>query len=154
MKGLRLNMRERRRCDPTPGERCPRCRAQGPIVGVAPVRAHRLDATSGGWQYCNTSGCRVVFYLVHESIDEDEVIARVGVKACPKPEPVCYCFAKTAFSIAMDLETNDGMSTITRSIEQAISEQLCACEHLNPCHTCCLPDVRRTIETIRRFTTL
>ena len=147
-------MRERRNIDPTKGQRCPRCRAQGPIVGVAPVRAHRPDATFGGWQYCATSGCRVVFYLGHDAIDEDEVVARVGAKACSKPEPVCYCFAHTVFSLAIDLETNDGMSTITRAIRRATADGLCACEHLNPCQTCCLPEIRRTIATIKRYTTL
>jgi len=147
-------MRDRLNRNPTESEACPRCRAQGSIVGVSPARAHRADATVGDWQYCNTSGCQVIFYLGHEAIDEDEVTARVGAKALSKPEPVCYCFAHTVFSLAIDLEINDGASTITRSIRRAVADGLCACEHLNPCRECCLPSVVRTIATIKRFTTL
>jgi hypothetical protein len=77
-----------------------------------------------------------------------------GERACSKPEPVCFCFASTIFCLAVDLETNDGVSTIVGAIRRVTAKGLCACEHLNPAHTCCLPEIDRRIATIKQFTTL
>jgi len=147
-------MRERLDGKPACGDRCPRCRQAGHVVGVSPVRAHRPEATYGGWQYCTTAGCRVVFYLGRDAIDEDEAATRVGHKASWKSEPVCYCFTHTAFSLALDLDTNGGQSTISRAIRRAGANGLTACEHLNPSGECCLPRIGCTLEAIRQFTTL
>ena len=144
----------RQRGSPTTGDRCPRCRGTGPIVGVVSVRPHRPDAVYGGWQYCTTEGCRVVFYLGSDAVDEDEVVARVGDKAGSKPEPVCFCFASTTFDLAVDLEMNDGVGTISSAIRRAAASGLCACDHLNPTHTCCLPEIGHRIATIKQLTTL
>ena len=38
------------------------------------MRHHRPDATYGGWRFCDTSGCRVIFYLGREAVDEDEAM--------------------------------------------------------------------------------
>ncbi len=135
------------------GERCPRCGETGPTVGVAPVRPHRPDAAGGSWRYCSTGGCRVVFYLGSDVIDEDEVVARVGEKGPSMPEPVCFCFAVTTFCLATDLETN-GVSTIVQAIGRAAAKGQCACEHLHPAGVCCLPEINRRIATIKQFTTL
>ena len=95
-----------------------------------------------------------MFYLGSDVVDEDEVVARVGEKGRSKPEPVCFCFASTIFCLAIDLETNDGVSTIGRAIGRAAAKGLCACEHLNPAGVCCLPEIDRRIATIKQFTTL
>lgn len=124
------------------------------MVGVATVRPHRPDAIHGGWQHCPTDGCRVVFYFGRDAVDEDEVLTRVGGKARWKPEPVCFCFAYTAYSLALDLDTNEGRSTISRAIRRAGANGLTACEHLNPSAECCLPQIGCTLDSIRRFTTL
>lgn len=127
------------------GGRCPSCGEIGRGVGAAPVRAHRPDAIEGGWRFCPNLHCRVVFYLGHHAVDEDSVIAQVGVKALMKPIPVCFCFAHTTNDIGADLAAN-GVSTIMAAVKSAVAGGLCACEHLNPSGRCCLPDIHRAVK--------
>ena len=131
---------------------CPACGETGPVVGAAPVRAHRSDAAEGAWQHCATVGCRVVFHLNGEAVTERDVVAQVGVKGTDKPEPVCFCFAHTREAIAVDLVEHDDTSTIKDSIKVAVADGLCACEHLNPDGSCCLAAVHRTIKSMRADT--
>ncbi len=143
--------RERRSCctSGTDSEPCPRCGDIGPIVGVAPVRPHRTEAEDGPWQHCANPRCAVVFHLDKATIVAAEMIAQVGAKATVKATPVCFCFAHTAESLAADLEANDGQSTIKRSVKTAVTEGLCACEHLNPSGLCCLSEIHRTLKEIK-----
>ena len=94
-----------------------------------------------------------MFYLGRDAVDEDEVRSRVGLKADAKPEPVCYCFGHTAFVLALDLDTNGGVSTISRTIRRAGADGLTACDTLNPTGECCLAAIGCTLEAIRAFTT-
>lgn len=80
-------------------------------------------------------------------MDENEVITKVGFKASAKSTPVCYCFAHTVDSLARDLEVN-GTSIAKTDIKAAVAEGFCACEHLNPSGTCCLPDIHRVLKDI------
>ena len=125
---------------------CPSCDEVGPMVGVAPVRPHRPDASDGAWQYCSTAGCRVVYFLDRVTVDIDEVIAQVAHKATDRPEPVCFCFAQTAGDLVADIAAHDGVSTIKAAIKQAVADGHCACEHLNPSTKCCLADIHRTLK--------
>ena len=129
--------------------RCPSCGEPGHLVGSAPVRAHRPQAVEGGWRYCPTVGCGVVFCLGDATVDEDHVITQVGVKGATKPTPVCFCFAHTSENIHGDLVVNDGVSTIKASVKAAVTDGLCACEHLNPSGACCLPDIHRAVKQAR-----
>ena len=116
------------------------------VVGAAPVRPHAPDAIDGPWSYCPNEPCRVVFFLDHETIDDDHVATQVGTKAGSKPEPVCFCFSHTADAITADLARH-GRSTINESVKTAVADGLCACEHLNPTGKCCLPAIRRALRS-------
>ena len=126
--------------------RCPECSATGKRVGAAPVRPHATDAVDGPWNFCPNGSCAVVFFLEGEVIDDDHVISQVGKKAVSKPVPVCFCFGHTAAAIAADLAEH-GRSTIKESVKAAVAGGLCACEHLNPAGTCCLPAIHREIKS-------
>jgi len=126
---------------------CPRCAVSGPQVGVAPVRPHRRTAVDGAWQFCPNQECSIIYYLGRDIIDENEVITKVGLKASAKPTPVCYCFAHTTVSLALDLEVN-GTSTAKAAIRAALAEGFCGCEHLNPSGACCFPDIHRALTDI------
>lgn len=126
--------------------RCPACGTTGQPVGAAPVRPHAPDAADGPWSYCPNEPCHVVFFLDQETIDDDHVVTRVGTKAVSKPEPVCFCFSHTAADLAADLAEH-GRSTINESVKTAVADGLCACEHLNPTGKCCLPAIRRALQT-------
>ena len=125
---------------------CPRCAASGPVVGPAPVRAHRPTARAGSWRYCPNLACDAVFFFETDVVDESEVITQVGGKARARPIPVCFCFAHTSSDIRADVAANDGTSTIKAAVKAAVAEGLCACEHLNPSGDCCLPDVHRAVK--------
>lgn len=129
---------------------CTRCGHVGPIVGSAPVRPHLPDAVDGDWQHCSNGRCAVIFHLGMDTADTDSVSTQVGLKATDKETPVCFCFAHTADDLAEDLGANDGVSEIKFSINAAVANGQCACEHLNPNGKCCLADVHRTLESIAR----
>ena len=129
-------------------EPCPQCGETGPVVGHKPVLPHRHDATEGGWQYCPTDGCPVVYYLGPDIVAATELRTRVANKGLDKPTPVCFCFSHTTDDLAEDLEANDGTSSIKAAIKEAVAEGFCACEHLNPSQQCCLADVHRTLKSI------
>ena len=136
-------------CSVTAGpiEACPVCALVGPVVGEDPVRAHRPDAADGAWRHCATKGCPVVFYLDGATVDDNAVANQVGHKALRQPVPVCFCFAHTAAEIVADAAAHDGSSTIKAAVKQAVADGHCACEHLNPSTTCCLPEIHRTLTT-------
>jgi len=130
---------------PTP---CPQCGTVGPVIGELPVRPHRGESTTGSWQFCPNLECAVVYYLGDETVDDKHVITQVAEKATGKPTPICFCFAHTADDIAKDLRVND-TSTIQASVKDAVANGLCACEHLNPSHNCCLPDIHRSVKAAK-----
>ena len=125
--------------------RCPKCGTTGHPVGAAPVRPHAPQAIDGPWGYCPNGSCPVVFFLDHDTIDDDQCISQVGTKAASKPRPVCFCFSHTPTDIAADLARH-GRSTIGESVTTAVAYGLCACEHLNPTGKCCLPAIRRALQ--------
>lgn len=129
-----------------PAMPCPSCGAIGPIVGVAPVRPHQLDAAECAWQHCATPNCGVVYYFESATIDADAVLTQVGSKATDRPTPVCFCFAHTADDVVADVVAHGGVSTIKAGIKQAVAAGHCACEHLNPSTNCCLADIHRTLK--------
>lgn len=133
----------------SPSSPCPSCGQTGPVVGEAPVRPHRPDASPGPWQHCDTVGCRVVFHLEGATVTDRHVIARVGAKAAAAPEPVCFCFAHTRDDLEIDLSRHGGTSAIKATIATSVADGLCACEHLNPQGSCCLPSVHRAIRSIQ-----
>ena len=130
---------------------CPRCSTPSPVVGQAPVRAHRPTAATGSWRYCANLACDAVFFLHTALVDESEVVAQVGGKALTKPIPVCFCFAHTRADIDVDVAAHDGTSTIKTAVKAAVADGLCACEHLNPSGECCLPDVHRAVKNAQHL---
>ena len=126
--------------------RCPRCNHSGDVVGAAPVRAHRTGVVDGPWRYCSNVACPVVFFLDDSVVDQNVVVARVGLKATSKPIPVCFCFAHTIDDLAADLRDHDGLSTIKSEVKAAVADGKCACEYLNPTRTCCLADIHRAVK--------
>ncbi len=125
---------------------CPRCGTSGPVVGAAPVRAHRPTAAAGSWRYCANLACDAVFFHDTDVVDESEVIAQVGGKALARPIPVCFCFAHTKADIGIDVAAHGGTSTIKTAVKAAVADGLCACEYLNPSAECCLPAVHRAVK--------
>ena len=130
---------------------CPRCGTSGPVVGAAPVRAHRPTAEAGSWRYCANLACAAVFFFETDVVDESEVIAQVGGKALARPIPVCFCFAHTSTDIRIDVAVHGGTSTIKAAVKAAVAEGLCACEYLNPSGDCCLPDVHRAVKVAQHL---
>ena len=127
------------------GMLCPLCGDLGLVVGASPVRAHRPAAAAGQWRYCPKPSCEIVFFLGDDAVNDREVICQVGAKAVTKPTPVCFCFAHTADDIRADVAIHDGSSVIMAEVKSAVTEGLCACEHLNPLRVCCLPAIHRAI---------
>lgn len=134
------------------GSPCPRCGAVGPVVGPEVVRPHRPGAPDGPWQFCPTRTCPVVYHLGDDPasapVTVDELRTRVDHKAGDAPDPVCYCFSHTADDLAADLAEH-GTSTIKDAIKAAVAGGFCACEHLNPSGSCCLPDIHRTLRALK-----
>lgn len=128
-----------------PAMRCPSCGQAGPIVGVAPVRPHRPDAVDGAWQHCSTRSCPVVYYVDDATVDIDAVITQVAHKETDRPTPVCFCFSHTIDDLVAD--AHHGASTIKTEIKQAVADEHCACEHLNPSTRCCLADIHETLKS-------
>jgi hypothetical protein len=95
-----------------------------------------------------------VFFLdtdVADVVDESELITQVGGKALAQPIPICFCFADTKADIGLDVAANGGASTIKTAVMTAVAEGLCACEHLNPSGSCCLPDVHRAVKDAQQL---
>ncbi|WCO68044.1 hypothetical protein PO878_04810 [Iamia majanohamensis] len=90
-----------------------------------------------------------MFHLEGATVTDRQVIARVGAKAAAAPEPVCFCFAHTRDDLEIDLSRHGGTSAIKATLAIAVADGLCACEHLNPHGSCCLPSVHRTIRSIQ-----
>lgn len=132
---------------------CPGCSEPGRWVDLASVRPHFPDADNlqpdtSSWSYCPTTRCPVMFDRdAATTVEEPALIAHVGAKGRSKPVPVCFCFSCADHAIHDDLDRHDGTSSINERIKNAVSTGRCSCISLDPAGVCCLPAVRRSIQS-------
>ena len=74
---------------------------------------------------------------------------RVGIKETTEPMPLCYCFEYSREDIRRDIDVS-GSTLILERIKAEVQEGFCACEVKNPSGACCLGDITRTIQELKK----
>lgn len=95
--------------------------------------------------------CPVIYFDPGTSalFTKDQVSVRVGFKEVEAPRPLCYCFGHSWESIATEWSST-GKSTVIAAITESMRSEGCRCEVTNPAGICCLADVAKALEQIRR----
>lgn len=133
-----------------------RCRGCGRVgVPVKDITIKHLVKPSkvgeikdlGGFYFCATPGCEVVYFDNGRDIYlyKGGINVRVGIKESEDPIPVCYCFTRTKKMI-LDQIKNTGTSTVVEEITARVRAGECQCEIKNPSGRCCLGEVKRVVE--------
>ncbi len=63
---------------------------------------------------------------------------------------ICYCFEYTEEDIINDFKVNDGKSSILAKITEARRTNTCQCDDKHPEKRCCISDVHRVVERIKK----
>jgi hypothetical protein len=109
------------------------------------------QAMTGMHSFCSARDCPVVYFEEQGShqFTIDDLRVRIGVKSKEDPIPLCYCFGFDESHIRDEI-LRTGNSTIPERISRLIREGLCACEARNPSGMCCLGEVNKTANRLRK----
>ena len=136
----------------TAAEECPRCGKIGTSLDPITLKALLTpDALRRGVpdapRFCATESCPVVYFDREACVILDEINLRIRVHAKHPDDdtvPVCYCFDYTPADIEASSSTRE---TIAREVQAGH----CACEVRNPKGSCCLGDIARVEQRLRRL---
>jgi len=98
-------------------------------------------------RFCATESCPVVYFDRQACVMMSETDLSVRVHAKHPDDdtvPVCYCFDYTPADIEASSSTRE---TIAREVQAGH----CACEVRNPKGSCCLGDIARVEQRLRRL---
>jgi hypothetical protein len=111
---------------------------------------HVIRPTS--YYFCPTEQCAVVYFTQdgEQSFREEELRERVYQKHPHDDEAlICYCFRHTLGSIREEWRQR-GQSTVVETVTAGTQIGQCACDLRNPQSTCCLGNLRRFVEQMKR----
>lgn len=132
---------------------CPTCEKKAKSVSTLTVKSlvrnHTRVSADGSYWFCRTPNCDVVYFSSGSIFRKPAIKVRVGIKETGSPISLCYCFDYTREDIRRDI-THRGETDIPDKIKAEVEGGFCACEVKNPSGACCLGDIGRTIQEIRR----
>ena len=100
------------------------------------------------YAFCRTPDCPTVYYSLdgQQQFGEDALRERVHQKHQTADDVfVCYCFRHSPGSIRAELLATGNSSTIA-TVTAGIQAGQCACDIRNPQGSCCLGNVRATVQ--------
>lgn len=110
------------------------------------VKSEFLTAVNGGgFHFCATADCPVVYFAVDGPILTTSDIRRPVTQKDAEHAPVCYCFGFTPAMIREELAAS-GKSTVVERIAAEMKSDFCACEIRNPQGSCCLGNVKAAVK--------
>ncbi len=111
---------------------------------LQPQALVKLNKTAN-YFFCPDENCPVVYFNQQgQTFKIEELKIPVFQKDKSKNVPVCYCFDWTRNLIEREIEET-GQSSVEKSIKEKMKAKLCACEINNPQGSCCLANVRQTV---------
>jgi len=118
------------------------------ITVKALLRPEALARLAGsGHRFCDTPGCRIVYFAEGEAFSVDDLSAPVFQKEPAGNRTVCYCFAIGEAELRRDIE-GKGASTAPARVTAHVKAGRCACEIKNPQGSCCLGNLRSVVGDI------
>jgi hypothetical protein len=139
---------------PAPSVKCPTCGQKGKRVDILTLKAllavSLTDLRAVEYLFCRTPDCPTVYYSLdgQQRFGEDALRERVHQKHPTADDVlVCYCFRHSPGSIRAGLLAT-GRSRVVASVAAGIQAGQCACDIRNPQGSCCLGNVRATVQKI------
>jgi CopZ-like zinc binding protein len=135
---------------------CPECRGRSKRVDIHTVKSLVRQLPFGmapaQYYFCGAPACDVVYFPSNPEAPifrQGDLLVRVGLKEKCDPIPVCYCFGLARRDVADEIQRT-GKSTVAERIKAEVKAGHCACEVKNPSGKCCLGEVMRVVEDVRR----
>ena len=91
----------------------------------------------------------MVYFSPDQVFRKPDVKVRVGLKETEDPVQLCYCFDYSREDVRRELEEH-GRTQIPEKIKAEINAGFCACEVKNPSGKCCLGNITKAIQELRR----
>ena len=109
------------------------------------------EGLKGIFRFCPARECPIVYFEEQGTriFTVDDLRIVVGVKASTDPIPLCYCFGFDESHLREEI-LQTGSTTIPEKISRLIHDGLCACDVRNPSGGCCLGEVNRAAERLKR----
>ena len=133
---------------------CSACGQKGKRVDILTLKAllavPLTDLRAVEYLFCRTPDCPTVYYSLdgQQQFGEDALRERVHQKHPTADDVlVCYCFRHSLGSIRVGLLAT-GRSRVVASVTAGIQAGQCACDIRNPQGSCCLGNVRATVQKI------
>lgn len=130
---------------------CPVCGKAGKPVQIITLKSlltpdalTRLNPNQD-YLFCIEQDCNVVYFSKIDTFVTTDVKVPVYQKTTDKNCPVCYCFGWTRKKIKDRLKEAEA-ATIIGMISGYMKEGKCGCEVNNPQGSCCLGNVKETID--------
>ncbi len=131
--------------------KCPRCAGHGQKVAWQTVRSlakAELPAEPTEAWLCRTNDCEVTYYADDLTLETADVAVVPGFKtSCGGL--LCYCFGHSVEDVEEEL-ARTGSTTVVERIRSEIKAGNCACESRNPSGRCCLGEVQKMVQLLRR----
>lgn len=135
---------------------CRTCGRKGKAVSrktvLLMVKPEFLEqAMRGRYTFCQSWDCNIVYFQIdgNNRFTVADLRIRIGLKIKDDPAPLCYCFGFDESHLRDEIAQSGG-TTIPGKISHLIGEGLCACESRNPSGMCCLGEVKRAVERLKR----
>ena len=135
---------------------CMKCQGQGQPVSrktiLLTVKPEFLEeALNGTYGFCQARECPVVYFEKQQNrvFMIEDLRTAVGIKPGADPIPLCYCFGFDENHLREEI-SQTGTTTIPERISRLIREGLCACDVRNPSGKCCLGEVNKAAERLRK----
>jgi hypothetical protein len=133
---------------------CPVDKTKGKPVKLITLKSllrgaalEKLDPKST-YEFCPSSACSVVYFSnTGQIFTTADLKVPVFQKRFDVEVPVCYCFDWSRQRIREEIEQT-GTSTAIASITTHIQAKRCGCEVNNPQGSCCLANVRETVQQL------
>ena len=115
---------------------------------LMPSALERLN-TYSLYRFCDTPDCPVVYFSeAGEIFTTQDIKVPVFQKHKEDHVPICYCFGWTRQRLR-DAPTKTEHPNVVEQITAHIQAQRCGCEVNNPQGSCCLANIKLTIQQIQ-----
>jgi hypothetical protein len=112
---------------------------------LTPTALEQLEAASA-YRFCSSPNCPVVYFSEQgQTFTTADLKVPIFQKDVDKDVSVCYCFGWSRQRIREEVKQS-GKNSVIDIITAHIKAKRCGCEVNNPQGSCCLSNVRLTIE--------
>jgi len=142
-------------CSPKKDGFCPSCFQRGKKVPHSAVLHFIKDefltlfSHLKTYHFCANASCNIVYFNVNQTLVQENLKYDIALKNNTDSSTVCYCFEHSKESMRKEYKKTGEVFTLEQ-IKENMENRLCKCEVNNPKGKCCMSDVKKAIDEIKK----